>query len=87
MEANDLFRKMDQETADYIVTHYLYLINQKEKLANRHLSSMIKLDLSSSTSNLNSLTDVYRKIGWLTEDEDALALIKLGEEAFRLNLE
>lgn len=76
---------MDHETADYIFTHYHYLLNHKEKLANRHLSSMIKLDLpSDSTSNLNSITDVYRKIGWLTEDEDALALVKLGEEGFRL---
>jgi len=75
---------MDQETADYIMSHFSNLQNDKEKLANRHTSSIVKLDYPNA--NLDATTRIYKKIGWLTDDEDALALVKLGEEGFKLKV-
>lgn len=74
---------MDLETARYIVNHFSHLLNPEEKLANKHLSSLIKLG---STSETSSLTKSYRKIGWLTEDKDALELVALGEDGFKLKV-
>jgi len=78
--------QMDQETADYIVTYFFHLLNDKEKLANRHLSSLIKIGSSDGSNDVQKLTNVYRKAGWLTEDQDALALVELGWEGFRLKV-
>ncbi|WP_442590795.1 hypothetical protein ACSBL2_06145 [Pedobacter sp. AW31-3R] len=75
---------MDQETADYIFNYYSILLNDKEKLALRHLHSLIKLDCGNDPNVLNTNIRLYKKIGWLTEDQDALALVLLGEEKFKL---
>lgn len=77
---------MDQETADYIISYFSNLQNQKEKLANRHISSMIKLGSSNIDKNSDAITNVYRRIGWLTDDEDALSFVRLGEEGFKLKV-
>jgi len=75
---------MDQETADYIIRYFSDLQNEKEKLASRHISSLIKLDYPNA--NLNATTRIYKKTGWLTDEEDALVLVKLGEEGFKLKV-
>ena len=75
---------MDQETASYIVNHYSRLLSPTEKLAFRHISSVIKLDLSSGTAGKESLINSYKKVGWLTTDENALSLV--AEDADALNL-
>jgi hypothetical protein len=74
---------MDQETANYIIKYFSQLQNSMEKLANKHMMSVIKLDFP--TANIEA-TRLYKKIGWLTDDEDALTLVKLGEKAFRVKV-
>jgi len=66
---------IDQKTADYIVTYFSHLLNDKEKLANRHLSSLIKIGTPDGSNDTQKLTNVYRKAGWLTEDQD-VAIVK-----------
>lgn len=77
---------MDLETANYIIIYFSNFLNKNERLANRHISSVIKLDSTNLPSKTETLTKVYRKSGWLTQDEDALALVKLGEEGFKLKV-
>lgn len=77
---------MDLETAIYINDYYNHLLTDKEKLANRHISSMIKLEYSNTIPNLEKLTKLYKKMGWLTECEDALILTRLGEEGFKIKV-
>lgn len=77
---------MDLETAIYINAYYNNLLTDKEKLANRHLSSTIKLECANTISNLEKSTKLYRKIGWLKENEDALILTRLGEEGFKIKV-
>ena len=74
---------MDYQTANYIMTYFSSLQNDKEKLANRHISSIIKLGYPNT--NLDA-TEVYKRVGWLTDDEDALMLVKLGEEGFKIKV-
>ncbi|WP_216854505.1 hypothetical protein [Pedobacter panaciterrae] len=66
------------------MTYFSSLQNDKEKLANRHISSVIKL--GHPDANLHAATRAYKRMGWLTDDEDALTLVKLGEEGFKIKV-
>lgn len=77
---------MDKETITYVINHFKHLFTPEEQLALRHLSSLQKLNII----NLNAITDpkveLYKKIGWLSNDDSVLALLRDGEEAFKSNL-
>ena len=55
-------------------------MTDKERIALRHLNSEFKTDGNSKMEKM------YRKKGWLTDDQEALNLIKNGSESFRLNV-
>ncbi|WP_129717202.1 hypothetical protein [Pedobacter sp. SYP-B3415] len=75
---------MEQETASYVLAHYSHLLTLEEQLAKRHFASQIKI--GNHSSNLQPLTRLYKRIGWITVDEGALDLVKLGNNAFILKV-
>lgn len=75
---------MDQETANYIVNHFSDLLTPTEKLSFKHMSSLIKLGLDSGSTDKAALINTYKKIGWLTNDENALLLVAGGADALNL---
>jgi hypothetical protein len=70
--------KMEKETAEYIVTYYFDLMPVKERLAWKHHSSILKLE---DNSNPN-LTELYKRKGWITDEQEILDLLKLGYNNF-----
>lgn len=74
---------MDQDTANYIVTYFSNLLTVEEKLAFKHISSFIKLDLKNQPDRNDSLVQVYRRRGWISSEPAVLDLIKDEEEAFK----
>ncbi|WP_242499284.1 hypothetical protein [Flavobacterium sp. 140616W15] len=50
---------MDKETAEYIVTYFFSLLPEKEKLAWRHHSSILKLEDNDSPK----LLEMYKRKG------------------------
>ena len=77
---------MDNETAKYIVTHFSNFLTEKEKVAIRHISSTIKLDLTDNSVDHTSSVKVYKKAGWLTEDKEVLELLKHGFDSFEISV-
>jgi len=81
---NFILLTLDKETANYIVTYFSHLLTEKEKLAVRHSSSIIKIESGDKTTNLVSLTKIYKERGWLTDDQTVLDLLKDGCDNFEL---
>ncbi|TCR11894.1 hypothetical protein EDF67_103307 [Sphingobacterium sp. JUb78] len=73
---------IDPETQNYIITYYLHLMNPKEKLAYKHIHSLLKIG---DNENHDKMTKIYHKAGWLTKDSVALSLLKDGTENFYKN--
>jgi len=71
---------MDKETARYIFVYYSKFLTPTESLALRHFTSLEKL----SANNSPNREKAFRKNGWLTDDDKALALLKDGYEMFEL---
>jgi hypothetical protein len=74
---------MDDETIKYIMDYFSQLMTDKEKLALKHAMHTIKLGAVDNTSNIAAFTKAYREIGWLTDEQDMLDLLKEGYESFR----
>jgi hypothetical protein len=72
---------MDQKTANYIITYYSNLMTESDKIAWKHYSSTIKL----AGSNNAELLDMYKRKGWISEDEEILILLENGYDNFELN--
>ena len=73
---------MDQDTAKYIVTYFSKLLTDEERLAIRHTHSMIKLGLDTDPTITSKALNIYKKTGWLSEDESILNLLKDGYDTF-----
>ena len=73
---------MNEETVQYIITYFSYLLTAKEKLAIKHTRSTLKLDRSGS--HKSTLIRIYREKGWLSEDQEVLDLLKGGYANFEL---
>jgi len=73
---------MDQDTQNYIITHYLHLMSPQEKLAYKHIHSLLKLE---GNKDLDKIKKIYFKASWLTKDLTALSLIHDGIEKFYKN--
>jgi len=74
---------MDKELIHYIVTYNTHLLTEKEKLGVKHLHSEIKIgncDGEDTRMKIEHKTDLYKRIGWMTEDKEILELIKGGQE-------
>ncbi|MBI1286031.1 MAG: hypothetical protein GC178_00470 [Flavobacteriales bacterium] len=72
---------MDQETAHYIVEHYRSLMIEKEKRAQRHHFSTVKIGDEASEARQR----VYQKMFWLSNDPEILALLDGGYERFEIH--
>ncbi|MFC1224572.1 hypothetical protein ACFE6N_12230 [Pedobacter sp. BG31] len=77
---------MDQDTAKYIVNYFSNLLSKEERLAIRHTHSVIKLGLDSGQVNNRKVINVYKKAGWLSEDENILVLLQDGYDSFELTV-
>ena len=73
---------MNIETAKYISNYYHRFFNERENVAHRHLNSLHKLNGESDTS---SRYNMYKRRGWITNDKEALELLKNGETEFFIN--
>ncbi|MEN5088912.1 hypothetical protein MUB18_13390 [Sphingobacterium sp. PCS056] len=73
---------IDQDTQNYVITHYLHLMSPHEKLAYKHIHSLLKLE---GNKDLDKMKKIYLKTGWLTKDRIALSLIRDGSEKFYKN--
>ena len=74
---------MDKELINYIVTYHTNLLTDKEKLGLKLLRSEIKIESSDNAQtreNIERKINLYKKIGWLTEDKEIWELIKVGPE-------
>lgn len=69
------------EKADYIIAHYSNLLTLPEKKALRHHVSTLKLE----GVDKPSLTQMYLKTGWLTDDPLILNYLGEGYTQFILN--
>lgn len=75
---------MDQETAQYIINYFPILLSLEEVMAIRHTSSSIKLG---PIENRNVVKEkMYKRQGWLTEDESVLALLDNGYDTFEISV-
>jgi hypothetical protein len=72
---------MDKETAEYIVTYFFSLLPEKEKLAWRYHSSILKLEDNDNPK----AWEIYKRKGWITDDKEVLDLLKVGYDNFELN--
>ncbi|MDX2303071.1 MAG: hypothetical protein NW226_09735 [Microscillaceae bacterium] len=70
---------INQDSAIYILNHFPYLLNKKERLAKRHLWSLEKLphDLSHHEQGPG-----FKKNNWISSDPEVLKLLKNGYEYF-----
>ncbi|MDM1046030.1 hypothetical protein HX004_14465 [Myroides sp. 1354] len=71
---------MDKETAHYIVTYFFNLLPYKEKLAWKHYASILKLECNENPKAM----EMYKSKGWITDDQEILALLKKGYETFEI---
>lgn len=80
---------MDNELIHYIVTYFSHLMTEKDQLGMKHLRSTFKMEHSDngrSGEKMEHWIDFYKRIGWITEDEEILELIKGGQEDFDKNV-
>lgn len=76
-------RKVDSQTAKYIINYFPNLLTDLERMAIRHSGSIYKLEnLISDNANL---IKIYREKGWLTSDQNVLNLLEGGYKQFELN--
>lgn len=71
---------MDKETAQYIVTYFFNLLPYKEQLTWKYHSSILKLE---DNKNPNAIA-MYKKKGWITDDQEILELLENGYEQFEI---
>lgn len=74
-------RKIDKETANYVLTYYSHLLSAKEKMAIVHTRHSIKIE---SRKNNPAITEMYKSSGWLTDDQTILDLLRNGYDNFEL---
>ena len=72
---------MDKETAKYIVTYFFHLLPDKEKLAWKHHSSILKLEHNNSPKTI----EIYKRKGWITEEKEIIELLKDGYDKFEID--
>ncbi|MCW2263098.1 MULTISPECIES: hypothetical protein [Sphingobacterium] len=73
---------IDPEIQNYIITYYLHLMTPKDKLAYKHIHSLLKIENNTDQAKMSK---IYHKAGWLTKDSVALSFLKDGAEDFYKN--
>lgn len=76
---------MDKDTVQYIITYFSSLLTNEENMAIKHTHSLFKLGYRDANPSLNDkIAQLYKKHGWLTEDQSVLDLLKDGYDSFEL---
>lgn len=73
--------KMDKELARYIVHHFSESLSDQEKLGLKHIRHNFKIEGSSDKNDIERKIQLYKKIGWMTEEKAVLELLKGGQDA------
>ncbi|WP_338394142.1 hypothetical protein [Fulvitalea axinellae] len=76
---------MEREQVDYILVYFSYLMTSDEALALRHCTSSEKL-ATMTEGDREKMTPIYLSKGWLTDEKDALDLLKDGIDRFYQNV-
>jgi hypothetical protein len=71
---------MDKELARYIVNHFDGLLADKEKLGLKQLRHQYKIDHADNKNDTERKIQLYKKIGWLTDDKEVLELVQGGQD-------
>jgi hypothetical protein len=71
---------MDKELIRYIIVHFPRLLTADEKMASRHIMSLLKL--GDDDPENSSRAKLYRRRGLLTDDPAVLELLKDGNDMF-----
>lgn len=72
--------EMDLETARYVFNYFAHLLTPLEQAARRHASFEMKLEGASRPKQFRR----YKKMGWLTDNQEVLTLLANGFESFQL---
>lgn len=72
---------MDKELARYIVNHFDGLLTGKEQLGLKQLRHQYKIEHSNNKDDIDRKIQLYKKIGWLTDDKEILELVQGGQDA------
>lgn len=76
---------MDKETAEYIILYFSDLLTNEERMAIKHTHSMFKIEHANYDSAHNErVIQMYKKAGWLIEDESILNLLNDGYDSFEI---
>ena len=75
---------MNKELARYIVNYFNGLLTDNEKLGLKHLRYEYSIRHSSdaNTNDLDRLVQLYKRVGFLSEEKEILELIKGGQDEF-----
>ncbi|MDO5979877.1 hypothetical protein [Flavivirga spongiicola] len=76
---------MDIEKIDYILQYSSNLMSREEKLAWRHYSTIVKRGKNDISEFSDSRREMFLRQNWLTDNPNALELLKDGADAFRKN--
>lgn len=77
---------MDAQTVDYLIAYFSRLLPEPEKLALKHvLHSEKVMHIADAASRMRRQT-AYLSRGWLSDDDEVLALLQDGVPAFRWRL-
>ena len=74
-------KKMDKELSEYIVKYYETLFTGRETLWLKQLRHQYVIESSSDKNDVDRKIQLYKSIGWLTDDREILELVKGGQEA------
>ena len=77
---------MDAETVDYLITYYFHLLPnqwQKELQHVRHSEKVAAIDDATVRAKMQA---VYLRCGWLSADDEVVALLQDGVPSFRWRL-
>ena len=74
---------MDLQTIDYIIREYYQLLPKLETLALKHILHSEKLDAKADEKTRIQTRALMLRVGWLSDDEEVLLLMRDGVGAFR----
>jgi len=78
---------VDKETVTYIIIYFSHLLSGIERIAIKHTYSLFKYGNNYNNSPINNqVTDIYKKTGWLKENESVLDILGEGYDNFELKI-
>ena len=74
---------MDAETVDYLICYYVRLLPEQEQLGLKHVLHSEKVAAIDNVATRAKMQAMLLRVGWLSEDDEVLALLQYGVTAFR----